>query len=197
VNSLDIVIVVILSFSVVHSLFRGFIKEVFFLVSIVLGFLCASHLYHHAADALRPHIQTEPLRNIIGFTSVFLICSTAVSLLGNLIRKLVKEVKLGWLDHLLGLFSGILKGVAFASILTMVLVTFLPPNARITSESRLAPEVISITKAIVALTPSALREQFDSKMGELKKLWNRRDIGKTLQGVIPQLQPSPVQPKKP
>jgi len=197
VNSLDLVIVVIVLISLLHSLFRGFIKEVCTLVSMVLGFLAACHSYHQAADLLRPLMETEALRNILGFCIVFLICSVVVSLLGKLVQRLAKEARLGWLDHLCGLGIGLLKGVIFVGILLMVLVSFLPPKTRITSESRLAPQVISVTKAIVAVTPKTLREQFDSRLGELTKMWSLREVDNPLRDILPGRLPSRAQPKKP
>jgi membrane protein required for colicin V production len=183
-NFLDIVLFIIIFALSIYGLIRGFVKEIVSIISIVLGLNIALHWYEEAARYLT-YLNNQNQQNILGFIIVFIGVSLLLSILGKLVSIVLKGIKLGCLDHLLGLVLGFVKGVVVACAMLLVLVSFLPPSNKVLAESQLAPTIISLTKTIAALAPPGLREQFTVKLDKLKKVWSHESAINTLLKALP------------
>ena len=143
-NGLDFVIIIILVASVIYSLFRGLVREVFSLLSIVLGFIAASRWYPFLAGFFLPWITSNAIANILGFILTFIAVSIIISLIGKLVRRFVSFIKLESIDRLLGAAFGILKGVFVVIVLILILIAFLPPAHPVLTKSRLSPYFMTL-----------------------------------------------------
>lgn len=171
-NLLDMIIIVIVGTAFVMSLFRGLVKEVFSLGSIILGFLIANRTYDYVGEFLTGYVHHAPVAKMFGYLFVFVGTSIAIRLAGTLLEKLVKKVMLGWADHLIGALFGFLKGCLIVSVIIMLMASFMP-GSRILQESRLTPYILSTVGLMAKVSPKEIKKRFAGTRKELEKLWEK------------------------
>jgi len=171
-NSLDIVFLVLTGVSVLYSLIRGLVREIFALLSVILGFFGASYGYLSAASWLRRWMENETLTQILGFILLFLLIALSLILLGKVFSRLVKKMDLSWADRLGGAAFGFVKAIFLIAIILLVLTAFLPPKSKILSESKVSPNALAIARGLSFLVPEKLRALYTQKERELKKYWS-------------------------
>ena len=170
-NPFDILIIVILGYSFVRGLFRGLVKEVSSIIGVMGGFYAAYSYYPVVAKLLARVIQDQAYLNIISFLLIFCSVMAIVSILGIIIKYLLNIAFLGWLDRIAGVAFGVLKGVLIVSVLFLVLTTFLPKGTPFIKNSLLAPHVSWVSEKLIKLSSDEMKQNFLSKLGELKKAW--------------------------
>jgi membrane protein required for colicin V production len=159
-NVLDVVIVGIMGMSLLYSVWRGFVRDVFSLVGIVGGFLMAARFYPQAAQWARPWVSSPWLASAVGFVLLFLVVFVFVVLLGRLVWKVIRVLRLGWVDRLAGLGFGFIKGVFVCAGLVVVLEFFPSAEASLLTGSRLAPHVKQVARELGRQVPGQLGERF-------------------------------------
>ena len=148
-NLLDaICLLLIIGFSF-WGLIRGLVREAFSLGGIILGVFLGLSFNAGFGGFLSPLLGIEEdMGQIIAFIIIFLLVSLLVSWLGLLVKKAIKFVLLGWLDRLLGLAFGFIKGVLIASVVCFLLVALPIPNVdKTVEESKVGPLVIGVAPA--------------------------------------------------
>jgi membrane protein required for colicin V production len=116
---LDWVVILILGASVILSLMRGLVAEIFSLASWVVALLAAKWGAVEVAPMLPLDVQSEHLRYFIAFLLVFLVVMIIVMLLGRLVKGAVGAVGLGGADKVIGGIFGLLRGVVILTGLTL------------------------------------------------------------------------------
>ena len=119
-NQLDMIILSIIIFSAIISLFRGFVKEAFSLILWISAFFLTILLQPSAQKFLSNFSisapMLEPLTYIIVFVSLIFIGGLVI----NFIHGLVKWSDLSGFNRLLGFMFGSLRGVIIVSLLFIV-----------------------------------------------------------------------------
>jgi membrane protein required for colicin V production len=169
-NALDIAIIVIVGTTFVMSLFRGLVKEVFALGSLILGFVIANATYVYPAEFLRPYVHSDATVKVLGYVLVFVGASIAIRLLGTFAEKFVRKVLLGWANHLGGAVFGFLKGCLIVSVILMLVTSFMPKSV-ILQESTLTPYVLSTVSWVARVSTPEIKEKFKATRQELEKIW--------------------------
>jgi len=172
-NFLDVFILLIMVASFVYSLFRGLVREVFSLLSLILGFISATRIYHIPAGLILRGIDNLFIANVLGFTLVFIFVSIGISLIGKLIKKFVRHVRLELIDRILGAFFGLLKGAFVVIIIVVVLIAFLPPAHPVLSKSRLSPYFMTIGELSLRMIPGDFRLKVKKKRESLSPYWRQ------------------------
>ncbi|HEY3301687.1 MAG TPA: CvpA family protein [Methylophilaceae bacterium] len=116
----DYAVLGIVGISVFVSLIRGFIREFLALVSWVAAFVVARAYTTEIVPLLPADIPSEALRYLAAFIILFLATLLISSLLSIALSQLLKSLKLGWLNRVLGGLFGILRGVCVVSILVFL-----------------------------------------------------------------------------
>ncbi len=116
-NYFDMVVIGIMCLSCIFAFFRGFVKEILSLIAWVGAAYITVRFFPSLAEKLQPHFA-KPITAVV--------CATAVLYLGSLIgfaifnRIIIKILKsgseIGWLDNLLGLAFGALRGAFIVSL---------------------------------------------------------------------------------
>lgn len=107
---LDILILLPLLVGLVIGIKRGLIIELTNLISIIAGVVCARLLSAPVAAWIAQQFTwPEAVCSVVAYTLLFLISTILLYLLGKLLTKLFKAVKLGWLNRLLGGVFGLAK----------------------------------------------------------------------------------------
>ena len=103
---------------------RGFVWEIFSTIGIILG-LWIPYIYRfQIVDFIARHIGPGRLRFIITVAALLFIFAAIyviLSYIGYFLGKLLKKVFLGWLDRLLGVFAGLVKGFLIIGIVVAAL----------------------------------------------------------------------------
>ena len=170
-NPFDIIIIVILGYSVVRGLFRGLVKEVSSIIGVLGGFYAAYTYYLLVAKMLAGVISNTAYLNILSFLIVFCAVLITVNVLGIIIKYLLNIAFLGWVDRICGVVFGFIKGVLIVSVLFIILTTFLPKGAPIIKQSLLAPHVSWISEKMTKVVSEEMKKEFASKLKEFKKAW--------------------------
>ena len=108
-NTLDVIFLILIGASVLYSLIRGLVREIFSFLSIILGFFGASYGYSSVAQWLKRWITNETLAHILAFAILFIIIALVIGLLGRLLSRLIHKGGLGWADRMGGAAFGLLK----------------------------------------------------------------------------------------
>ena len=170
-NPFDILIVVILGYSLVRGLFRGLVKEISSIIGVFGGFYAAYTYYGVLAKFLAGLIHDVSYHNILSFLIIFCCVLIIVSVLGIIIKYLLNIAFLGWVDRIGGLVFGFVKAVLIVSVLFISLTAFLPRGSSFIKDSVLAPHVSWVSEKMAKVVSKQMKQDFMTKLGELKKSW--------------------------
>jgi membrane protein required for colicin V production len=170
-NPFDILIIVILGYSLIRGLFRGLVKEISSVIGVFGGFYAAYTYYKILADLLSGLIQDISYLNILSFMIIFCGVLIVVSVLGVIIKYLLNIAFLGWVDRIGGVIFGFAKGILIVSVIFISLTAFLPKGSPFIKNSVLAPHVSWVSEKMAKVISQEMKQDFMSKLGELKKAW--------------------------
>lgn len=117
-NSLDLYILFPILAGFVYGLFRGFIREVISLASIILGIFCAKIFNGLVAGFLAGFFEislksAQPL----AFVLIFIVVAIILKILGKIMHNTLKMMSLGIFNSILGGLLGGVKWLLIVSIL--------------------------------------------------------------------------------
>ncbi len=110
-TSFDYVVLAITGLSILLSMMRGFVREIFALVIWVAAIYAAKMYALQLAQLLPTSIPSEPLRLLAAFLILFLAALLASTLLAIGLSHLFKKLDLTWLDRCLGCVFGLARGI--------------------------------------------------------------------------------------
>ncbi len=144
-NELDGIILILLGFSGLVSLLRGFVKEALSLIIWFVAFAVAIALSPRLGVFLADWFAHETLRMIGAFILLFVGTLIVGGLVNQLIISLVSKAGLGPLDRLFGMVFGVLRG----AIIVLVCLIVIPPIISVEEqswwrESRLVPKFLML-----------------------------------------------------
>lgn len=121
-NYIDIIIIIILGFSVVRGFINGLVIEVASLAALILGIWGAIKFSGFTSMKLYEYFDMAgPSIGIISFIITFIIIVIIIHFIGMLINKLMEAIALGFLMKLLGTVFGLLKTTLIMSVIFVVL----------------------------------------------------------------------------
>lgn len=167
---LDWIIVAILAYSVAISAVRGFVREIFGLVSILVAVLLASWFYRPISPLFKDVVRTENLALFLGFSLIFLGTLVVGALVIWLITRFVKFAKLEWADRLLGAAFGFIRGWVIGAVLLMGLTAFDVQTERLKG-SKLAPYFLPGSRVMAVMAPYELKAKFLVGYRALERWW--------------------------
>ena len=117
----DIAILIILFFFAFNGFRHGFIEEIGKIISLVCGFIFASKFHQLLMPYIIKYIETETLQVTLAYLIIFIITIIIISIIIKILQKFIELVFLGWLNRLLGLSLGLLKGFLVISLFIFIL----------------------------------------------------------------------------
>lgn len=172
-NVLDVVVLIVVAFCLIRGLFRGLIREVAGIIAVVAGFYGANTYYPMIAVHIEPWIESPGIRNLLCFFILFSLILMVVGALARLIRKLLRLVFLGWVDRTFGMVFGGAKGVLIIAVLFIMVTTFVPGNGKLISDSKTAPHVASVAKAMTLFVSRNMKADFFTHLEGMQKKWKK------------------------
>jgi membrane protein required for colicin V production len=155
-NPLDWLLSILLAYSVVRAVMRGFFQEAFALGGLILGFLFACWFYCSLAVDLKGLINSPQIAQLAAFLLILAGTMIIASLIGKLLRHTASAVGMGFADRLLGALFGLLRGAILGVVLLLAVTAFLPTAPWI-QNSHLAPYFLRAAHAVSFVMPSDLR----------------------------------------
>lgn len=120
-NYLDAVLGIILIVSAINGFSKGFVEELAGLVALVLGIWAAIHFSDLVGEFLTTTFNmTFRHLHIVAFIVTFIGVVILVHIIGSIVNKMVKAIRLGFLNRLAGLAFGAVKGALILSVLLVV-----------------------------------------------------------------------------
>jgi membrane protein required for colicin V production len=164
-NGADVAILAVLAVSVIVSLFRGFIKEVFSILVWVAAVFAAFQVATPLAGSLAPFIELPSARVIVAFAAVFLLVLVVGGLIGFLVGKMVEKTGLSPTDRLFGMLFGLGRGLVIVVVAVMLLRATPFAEDPWWRESRLMPTFEMLAERAHAYLPEGVRGVLQSESG--------------------------------
>lgn len=168
-NWADYAIIGICLVSMVVSLFRGFIREVFSLLVWIAAVYAALQAAGPLAMRLEGVIEVPSVRVIIAFVGVFLVVLAVGGLITFLLGKLVDSTGLSGTDRFFGAIFGGLRGLAI--VLAAVIIARFTPFVGDPwwQESMLLPEMERLSTWLVGFFPESIQAYLPETDGQVVK----------------------------
>ena len=171
---LDWIILAILVYSVVASWFKGFVREILGLITVLAAVLSASWFYRGVgATFFKDVVRTENLALFFGFSVIFLVTLVAGFVVIWLVTKFMKFAKLQWADRLLGAAFGFIRGWVIGAAILLALTAFEVQTERL-KNSELAPYFLPGSRVIAIMTPYEVKAKFLVGYRALERWWRQQ-----------------------
>jgi len=155
-TTFDVVVYSILGLSVTFSLFKGFVKEIFSLLSYLGGYLMASKYQGVFSQLIMESIPSKPIAKLIAFAGIYIMTAIIISLMGRIARGFIMSAtQLSGFDRLAGGFVGFARGVIIMVALTFPLQFFPEVSKKLMKDSQTAPHLAKVL-AFANQNPEAL-----------------------------------------
>ena len=154
-NWLDVLLLLPLLVGLIRGLMRGLISEVIAIAAVILGIVGANIFgAPFTTWILTQFGWPEAVCSIVSYVLLFLGITIALSLIGQGLTRLIKVIRLGWLNRILGGLFGICK----YGLVVLFIVFILDKtnesfhwfeNAQVFKSSVVYPEMIRLERSIV------------------------------------------------
>ena len=180
-NWIDILLLLVIGFSVLSGLVAGFARVGVGFIATLLGIFFGFWCYGIVAAYFLDYVSSRAIANLIGFFVIFVVLSLLGAIVGRVLAKFFKWAGLSWFDRLLGCAFGVVRGVIIAVALVTVLMAFAPsPPPRSIVESKLMPYLAGASDFFAAMTPREIKDAFRDAKEKAEKAWSehaRRQAG--------------------
>ena len=194
-TSFDIFVAVVLGFSLIFSLMKGFVREIFSLIAYVGGYLMAVKYQGTFGQVLMESIPSKPLAKLIAFGAIYIVTAIIISMMGKVAKAMLwSGTDLSMFDRIMGGVVGLARGVVIVVAVTFPLQFFPDLSNKLTKDSYAAPYLAEVLK-FVNKNPGTLNirkkisnmdlEGAKDKFNELKDLKNLSDKFDDLKKKLP------------
>lgn len=116
----DVILIIVIFLSALFSLIRGFVKEAISLATWIIAIWLAATFTPKLAAVLPSGIESEAVRQAVGFGVLFVLSLMVGALVNMLVSQLVKKTGLSGADRIFGVFFGILRGAAIIIVFVII-----------------------------------------------------------------------------
>ncbi len=170
-NKLDIVFIAIISLTLIRGFLRGIVKELIGIGGIIGGFIVATNYYKFLIPYVDKFIDNKQVVVIISYALLFVATLLVIFFIGSILREILRNLSLGWLDKAGGAAFGFIKGVLISSMILLFLTLAISPNSSLIGQSKLSPYITQITQKIIYVIPKPLKDKFRKKAHEIELRW--------------------------
>jgi len=129
---IDIVLLIIIFVFAVKGLIKGLIMEIFSLLALVGGYICGFKYSHIFAKPVLSLGFEEKSSEAMGYVLGFIIAYIVVMMIGSVLSKAFKEIKLGSVNRGGGFVFGGLKAAVILGLILSAVITIAPKKAAFT-----------------------------------------------------------------
>lgn len=157
-NLLDYILVLIVAVSILTAAVKGFFYEIWMMAAAIAAILLAAWNYEAAAKWFH-WIGVREAAHFCGFILILVLVLVAAAVIGRLIRTAMHAVGLKLPDRLLGAGLGLVRGVLLCMAVLAVMIAY-PFQPGLVRQSRLAPDLLWGSRALVHVVPAELATRF-------------------------------------
>jgi membrane protein required for colicin V production len=170
---LDWLLIAILVYSIAISWFKGFVREVLGLITVLVAVLLAAWFYRGVGRLFKDVVRTENIALFFGFSLIFVMTLVAGFVVIWLVTKFMKFAKLQWADRLLGAAFGFIRGWVISAAVLLALTAFEIQTERLKG-SELAPYFLPGSRVIAVMTPYEMKAKFLVGYRALERWWRQQ-----------------------
>jgi membrane protein required for colicin V production len=167
-NIADWIILAVLIVSVIQAASSGFFQEAFGIAGLVFGYLIAAWEYRQLAAHFVEHMSSQWLAQIVAFLAIFIGVMILAGILGRVVRWLMKEAGLSFVDRFFGGVLGLIRGCLLVAIVLVGMTAF-TPTSRWLQGSSLAAYFQVVGRAAIWMAPAELRDAFYKGLDYVRK----------------------------
>ena len=120
-NDLDHILLFIIGIGACIGLYRGFFREAISTLGLVLAVIAANYVSPYARPHLGEWVESETVSAVVIWVVVFLLSMFVLNKAAYLLGRLMKSVRLGWVNRLAGGVFGALKYVLILALAISVI----------------------------------------------------------------------------
>lgn len=173
VGLLDVVLLAILVYSTAVAFLKGFVREVFGLITVAAAVLIASWFYSNVAGMFKDVVRTENLALFLGFSVIFLVILIAGFVAIWLATRFMKFAKVQWADRMLGAAFGFIRGWLIGAVILLALTAF-GVQTETVKNSGLAPYFLPGSRVIAVMTPFEMKAKFLVGYRAMERWWRQQ-----------------------
>lgn len=133
-NWIDISISLLLAVTTVRGFLRGFIRLIFDFMALILAIFLSFQWYKELSQYLEGYLKMpQNMRLLISFVLIWVLTYAVVTIIGNLVHKLIGEDIFSPLNFIGGGLIGLMKGLLIIWIILQL--TLITPIASIFSKN--------------------------------------------------------------
>lgn len=153
----DLVAAFVVLASTVYATWKGFISETLSIVAWAAAAIAALYLGPWAADRLYGLISPPWLALLAGYAIVFLVVLIPLSLASSRLAQRVQHSPVGFIDRVLGMAFGVVRGVVVLGLAYLVFTAFVPirNQPKWLTTARALPLIQSSSEVLLSLVPNS------------------------------------------
>ena len=159
---IDLAIVLVISFSTLLSLYRGFVKEALSLITLIAAMIISRVFGGELSTLLVNWIETPAVRYVTAYAGLFIATLVIGGLINRTLVGIVRFAGLGGLDRLLGMGFGLARGVLVIVVITAVLARLGVPETQLWQESQFIDEFVVLADWLQTFGLEEAGKLFDS-----------------------------------
>ena len=167
-NIIDIFIVATLLITLILGIWKGFVRSLTALASLVIGVVAAVQYYPAVEPYLGRISSLDPqISMILSMVLIFVAVQAVFVLIRRILAAIIDVTRLGWLDRFLGAVAGVASGfLVVAGVVQIMLLAF--PEWQIMKESKLMRPVDQLARLAMEYAPKSAKERTLSFIEQLK-----------------------------
>ena len=157
---LDLVILGIIVLSALISLIRGFVKESISLVTWIVAGVLAFRYFAPMADLLAPFVDAPTIRNVAGFSILFVSTLVVGAIINFIMSQLVSKTGLSGTDKALGVVFGGARGVLIVTMVVLLASLTPMPEADWWQDSAMVGFFQQLAEWVKGIIPADAADKF-------------------------------------
>lgn len=167
-NLIDLFVLGTLAIAAILGIWKGFVRSLAALASLVLGVVLALKYYRSVEPYLGKISSLDPhISMILSMVIIFIVVQGLFVLLRRILDALLNLTRLGWLDRVLGAAMGLAGGGLVAVAVCEALLLGIP-EWPVVKESRLAKPVDDLARRSMQYAPRSWTDQMQAFVDQWK-----------------------------
>ncbi len=167
-NAIDLFIMGTLLVTLILGIWKGFVRSLTALASLVAGVALAIKYYPAAQAYLSKVSSLDPqVSMILGMVIIFIGVQVVFVVIRRILEALIDLTRLTWLDRIFGAAMGIVAGLLVVAAAVQVMLIGIP-EWPLVKTSKLVKPVDQLTGKAVTYAPKQARDQWYSLMTKWK-----------------------------
>lgn len=155
-TSFDYAVLAIIGISILISIMRGALKEIFALFGWLLAFYIAKTYASLLVPLLPTDIPAESLKTLAAFVILMVSVLFFNSLITIAVLSLINKIGVNWLNRLLGVFFGFARGLIIICLCVLLAGMTSLPKERFWTDAMFSSPLEVLVKSMLPMLPDSV-----------------------------------------